>query len=211
MSEYSFSKKVKFVPWIGELYSEQDPRVLILGESVNNADKKLSRNIAKELVYGLVHENWSHPFFSKIHDIYSNENHYSKTENGEYVFNREEFWNSVVFYEYVQEVLEGARIRPTQEQWDKSKDPFIEVISKLVPNIVIALGFENYTNLPLLGVEAKPIKVGENIMEIWKYTIQNNNIFVCKTMHPSAPGFSKDKWIKLYEKFLIAYKKGVYK
>ena len=52
-----------------------------------------------------------------------------------------EFWNSVAFYNYIQEVVgENPRDRPTDAMWEQAKQPFLQVIESLSPDIVVILG-----------------------------------------------------------------------
>lgn len=53
---------------------------------------------------------------------------------------REAFWESIAFYEYVQWWLDRARRRPTDAMFSKSDKAFFEVLSVLKPDLIIAWG-----------------------------------------------------------------------
>jgi ABC-type Fe3+-hydroxamate transport system substrate-binding protein len=70
---------------------------------------------------------------------------------------RREFWDSVAFYNYVQEYAgESPDGTVTDEMWSKAKEPFLEVLEELKPDALLVLGKKLSKNLPALddfGVE----------------------------------------------------------
>ena len=56
--------------------------------------------------------------------------------------------------------------------WQAGREPFLHTLRELVPNLVLVLGVELHRNLPSVP----------------------DGITVCPIQHPSAPGFSYDKW-----------------
>lgn len=206
--KHKFSKQVHFTPFIGENYFSSTPKVLILGESVykKEDEKKPGKNVAKKMIHGISTHEWNNSFFTRIQDMFSNEDDYNKIDDETYELSRALFWQRSAFYEYIQEPLEGVRTRPSEDQWANAQEPFLEVIEYLIPDIIIVLGNDNYKHLPNIGSNAKNIKIKNDIMEVWKYNIKEKTSYVCKVQHPSSFGFKKQKWMDLYEKFLKEYK-----
>jgi hypothetical protein len=94
-----------------------------------------------------------HRFFTTIQKLVED------VPRGRWVRNdqREAFWNSVAFYNFVQSFV-GAqpRCRPTSEMWDAAAKPFLEVLGKLQPQILIVLGSELRSHLPRFSAEIRP-------------------------------------------------------
>jgi len=187
-------------------YFESEPRVLILGESVYESEDGIpSPNVAAEMIQGVSSYEWNHSFFSRIQDMFSCPDDYDEVAPETYELNRESFWKRVSFYEYVQEPVTGPRARPSAAQWANAEHPFKEVVDKLLPDVIVALGFDNYSHLPDLGKEAREVVYRKNILQVWQYNLPGKNCFVCCIQHPSSFGFKKQIWTELFDRFLIQY------
>ena len=96
---------------------------------------------------------------------------------------RAEFWERVAFYNYIQSFPgPKARWRPTPEMWAAARDPFLQTLKEVDPQIVLVLGHELRRNLPHIpaGIE------------------------VCAVQHPSYPGFRYAQWQPVVEAALDA-------
>jgi hypothetical protein len=78
----------------------------------------------------------------------------------------------VAFYNFIQTALAGPGSRPTFEMWQAAREPLLQTLREITPNIVLVLGIELRRNLP-------PMPDG---------------ISICAIQHPSAIGFSYDEW-----------------
>jgi hypothetical protein len=190
---------IKLKPWIGKNYSKSDTKILILGESCYS-DEPIKSNFVQELIKEIESGDWTYPFFTKIHTLFS------KTEILDNV-DKSKFWNQVVFYEYIQEFISGARVRPTKEQWELSEKGFVEVIESTRPDLIFCLGKELYSKIPCLDGEVySKYKVQYNHKSIesecWKYTFGDKEIFMIGLNHPSSGGFSYVPWVKIINKFI---------
>jgi hypothetical protein len=56
------------------------------------------------------------------------------------------FWDSIVFYEYVQVALEKRGISPKQDQWETGEKPFFEILAEYNPDVIIAWGKRLWDN-----------------------------------------------------------------
>lgn len=130
--------KINFLPWIGEHYYKTGfagKRILVLGEShycqnVSDASEDITRRVIMDLLDP-----------TSEHEAYKNT--YTKFAQallgrGELSFaDKELFWNSVAFYNYVQVPMSGPRVAPTQDNFRNSETAFFEVIEMLRPDIII--------------------------------------------------------------------------
>lgn len=143
---------VRFLPWVGEKYQNGclGLRTLIVCESHygsrENERPLVTSEIIKALALGeknpLANRRLKrHPHFSKIMNSIINKRGYrSRLE-------REEFWNSVAYYNYIQEFISGTRVNPKNHHWELGKKAFIEVLETLQPQLVISYSLRNGENL----------------------------------------------------------------
>lgn len=125
-----------FLPWVGENYSRQSPKLLILGESHYKRDGADRDTFTQEVIRSwAIGEQGSRKFFTTIAKVLTGnlDGYLSKVEKAK-------FWNEVAFYNYVQEVVDDPRDRPTDVMWEKAQKPFLEVVNSLSPDIIIVLG-----------------------------------------------------------------------
>ena len=134
-----------FDPWVGNEYEETKGlfgvKILLLGEShygtcENESDKKI---FTKKVVCSVIKEKdkagnqKKRPFFTKILRLVTLKQVASTEES------REEFWNKVAFYNYIQEFVPKRR-PPTKEMWANACPHFIETIKELEPDVIVVLG-----------------------------------------------------------------------
>lgn len=107
------------------------------------------------------------------------------------------FWDSVIFYNYVQSSTSGPRRSPTWRQFNESKDGFIEVLEKYKPDLILVWGERLWDNLPNIGRWGE-----ENILDnangrFYYYNINKKEIPAYSIYHPSSSSFSYE-----YSKYL---------
>lgn len=147
---------IRFKPFIGKNYGNQVFKILILGEShyLNENDKEdflngnsriegITRNVLTDYInyktVGGFFHRWMNTF-TKFGNVFSNK----KLTSAEAV----EFWQSCVFYNYVQAPTSGPRTPPTKEEFILSMQAFNEVISECKPNLIIFWGYRLWNNFP---------------------------------------------------------------
>jgi hypothetical protein len=170
------SMPVVFQPWVGNLYRASNRfgvRVLVLGESHYGDESETRPTVTTEVVRWLAQDE-RHAFFTKVSKVLLG-------LDGDTWLNDEargEVWEHVAFYNYIQGfVSTDPRVRPTTEMWENSREPFLQVVRELNPQLILVLGIE----------------LGRNISAV------NGDIEVCVIQHPST-GFSYEKWNgKFYE------------
>lgn len=165
---------VIFKPAIGSRYDEQTTKVLILGEShYNKHGDELNENYTKDVLRCHLDrvKGRRHRFFTTIAKVLT-----GKLETYLDDEAAKAFWETVVFYNYVQGFVgDKSRVRPTEEMFRSSKDALEMVFEELEPSIVIVLGKQLGGWLDHLEVDFKGAKV-------------------CYWYHPSAFGHFK-KWV----------------
>ena len=199
-----YSNIVKIHPYVGNNYNNTKPKILILGLSVYDKEG-ISETTAQSYINGLINKEWNYAFFTKIQNTFCNEKHWDKISYKNYSLNVDLFWNDFCFYEYIQDKMNHPKEKTPEVYWENAKEPFIEVLKELKPDIVIALGYETYDNLPEFGEGSITIKYKENVMYTWKYNVDNKDIYVCRVQHPSSFGFNQEIWGKLFQKFIKKY------
>lgn len=105
-----------------------------------------------------------------------------------------DFWNSVAFYNYVQESAgDGARIAPEEGSWARSEDAFRQVMDHLRPQAIFALGYRLKNRLPVWSRKPGPVLDDAPQKESWIYSHQGGSCLIYAIRHPSS-GFNGRSW-----------------
>ncbi len=165
--------EVYFNPWVRKDYQSQSPKILVLGESHYGIEKDYNPDFTTDIIkdWALEREG-SRRFFTIIAKI-SSKILYNRTPDWLGLEDKQFFWSRVAFYNYIQSFVgDAARIRPSESMWDEAKEPFLTVVDKPKPHIIIVLGrsLGNY------------IKEFEKEIPISEF---------CYWYHPSAPKYFK--------------------
>lgn len=158
-----------FDPWIGNRYFNEGingKRLLILGESHYGGKVCHYPSYTIEVIKSMALVKGSLPFFSRIQRLVTG------GRGGFTNAERENFWNRVAFYNFIQTSLDKQGLRPTYEMWQAGTEPYLQTLQELSPNIILVLGAELNRHLPSIS----------------------GNITICDIQHPSAIGFSYAKW-----------------
>jgi hypothetical protein len=169
--------------------------LLVLGESHYGEDEP-NRNWTIECIENFVSGVWNHRFWTNIGQVITGQKHW-------YV-DRTEFWNSIAFYNYVQEVAAtGPRQSPTRDMFRRGEGPFFEVISALKPSHVIALGHRLWCHMPAFTSDCSPVRAGNRESECGRYATVDgrHHALAIRIQHPSS-GFSPRAWHPLVCEFL---------
>jgi len=184
-------KHVKFLPWVGRNYAARfnGLRTLILGESHYQWEAGISIDDDRNCTIDRVEEQLegcTGAFWTKTASAVLGK----KPTLDE----KKHFWNSVAFYNYVQESAGfGPRIRPSAQSWEVSKVPFMEVLESLRPELIIALGYRLWEMLPDLdGYEGPRIETAPQ-KRTWVYPYSEGRTLLYTIRHPSS-GFNYISW-----------------
>lgn len=138
--------KVRFEPYVGELYENScySIRLLVVGESHYHEDPNPSNDFTTVVVEQNALQA-GNSFFTKLTKLLKGSGAGLSEDE------RVEAWKHVAFYNYVQEIVgDAARISPTREMWKSAYEPFVEVVKRLKPDVVLVLGVGLWNNMPEL-------------------------------------------------------------
>ena len=146
---------VRFKPFIGENYFQQNFKILVLGEShylkgenlesYINGDQRVedfTRLVVQDFLnYKITrkhHHHWMNTFTK-----FGNVSNQKRLSNNETV----RFWQSCSFYNYVQAPTTGPRKSPKREEFKSSYQAFQETVMETKPNLIFIWGFRLWRNL----------------------------------------------------------------
>lgn len=210
---------VNFNPWVGEDYSTGgifSKKILVLGES-HYCPKELNAN--GRCADGCSRKNMLEVCFNQtIDNVDTAVNYYEgcpyqqtflcfeRAVMGRVLSDKErkEFWNSVMFYNYIQFALPAARTTPSSEQLHASEEAFREILETYQPDRIIVWGARLYKSLPNWdGYEEKLTIDNGDYTPVWHYSINGKDIPAMLVYHPSAPlGKSWEYWHQFHVKFI---------
>lgn len=215
---------INFNPRVGEKYATSGflgKKILILGES-HYCNKELAEdgrcfpacskekmdkicfnqsiNNLDDIVYNLDRSERYHQTFL----------HFENAIFGRDLFNepevREDFWNSVVFYNYFQYAQPEAsrKLEQPPYSYKESELAFKEVLEDYMPDCIIVWGSRLYKALPpLVGAESMLFIDNGDSTEIWTYEVNGKKIPAMKVWHPCRGlGASWPYWHQFHKKFL---------
>ncbi len=195
-------KHVKFLPWIGSNYNIgwNGKRVMILGESHYCASSEDAvPQITNQVIADLMDADSEHEGYKNTYTKFANAMIGKQLSPDEKI----RFWQSVMFYNYVQVPLSAARNAPGEEDFAVSEKAFFEVLDTYQPDCVIAWGKRLYNHLPRQGYQLPDLILpnGDNI-ETWAYeTSDGKTVQVLPVTHPSA-GFASYYWHEVMQAFI---------
>lgn len=186
------------------------PKLLVLGDSHYCEDPSdATPEMTRDLILDLYDPNSKHEGYKNTYIKFERALAGKALDFGE----KKELWNSLMFYNYVQEPMPGPRIKPTYEQFENSIPLFFKVLEEYQPDCVIAWGKRLYNNLPPdNGHKVPQLTVpGAGDFDIWAYDVpfgssgSKRTIPVMKILHPSS-SFSPMFWHTVISAFLAQYK-----
>ncbi|MEK6451023.1 MULTISPECIES: uracil-DNA glycosylase family protein [unclassified Myroides] len=194
--------KLVFKPWVGKHYTKgiNGKRVLVLGESHYCDDPKDAvLTMTSDIIRDLYDDDSEHEPYK---------NTYTKFERalkGRVVpfEEKQELWNSVAFYNYVQHPIDEARKAPTAEEFRTSEPLFFETLEELQPDCAIVWGKRLYGQLPNTGEQQADVVLdnGDKI-ETWGYKLSNGKVVkLLPIYHPSA-AFEWTYWHQAIDKLI---------
>lgn len=208
---------INFTPWIGENYKTgiNNKKTIILGEAhylndVENNNWNLPEKkpkftkacISAQIGIDKGDGVWTHPFFTKIVSAITgitSPNNDQKTE----------FWNSVIFMNYIQEFVDGgARKRPTKSQWEQAVSYFQNIVMIHKPENILVFGYDlwDHVSKTLKNTVIEEVKLSGKKRATNSYFISDNEEYsfnVLPFYHPSSR-FSPSQWHVIYKEFIKA-------
>ncbi len=210
---------INFRPWVGSKYQAEGlhgKKILVLGES-HHCEKELSKgggcfpfckigkmkddchsfteDVLDSFIYNYSGEPYQQTFLCFERAVMGKE----LTQD-----EREYFWDRIVFYNYIQFAVSGARVAPQSEHWSQSEKAFRELLEEYMPDYIVVWGVRLYDNLPDWGGTHSVLSIDEtHSTDVWTYNINGKKIPAIKVHHPSSStGKAWKYWHKFYVNFL---------
>ena len=184
--------EIFFKPWKGEKYESNKlfgKRILVLGEAHYEWDKTilLSPDFTIDCIREQIEGRSTFKFWTNIAIAFLN-----KRPSLE---EKKEFWESVAFYNYIQQSLGfGPRLAPSQEMWRNSEPGFVEVLAELLPRVIIVLGYRLWRHLPPVSRLDGPKIIGSKQTDTWYYPIPNGESCLTYAIQHPSTGFNGTDW-----------------
>jgi hypothetical protein len=193
-----------FLPYIGSDYTLgiHGKRVMVLGEShYISAPEDDAPDMTQSVIEWYLNEQKSpetqgwFATYTKFIRALSGDGEIARASSAPW-------WKRVLFYNFVQVPLSGAREAPTTKEFRDSDSAFFEVLERYQPDRVIAWGKRLYGNLP--GEEYGNNHQGPDCcgLETWIYKLRNGHeVQVIGINHPSS-AFVPEEWHKVLTSFI---------
>ena len=206
-------ESVFFKPWIGKNYSKKqsvfDKKILILGEShycksrkscpkcnieVCPKEKEFTKNVVNSFLDyqdGKGEKPKNNVTYVKLTNLICPEKSSIR-----------DFWDSIVFYNFIQNANRKVGERPCGEDIEKSVEPFFEVIKEVKPDRIIVCGHMLWEWLPKdnwLSKQENLIRANGHKELVGAYKIGRREIKCLRMLHPSR---TKYEYITIIKKFL---------
>lgn len=193
-----------FRPWVGKSYTNgiSGKRIMVLGEShycanENDATPEITNRIIADLFNpDSEHEGYKNTYTKFIRAL-SGDFSLSSAEA------KKKWWDKVLFYNYVQFPISGARKEPNSKEFNDSADAFFDVLNLYKPDYILVWGDRLYNNLPRCGHQLPDLQIenGE-FFETWAYKTSDGRLVqLLPHTHPSA-AFSPDYWHLVFMTFI---------
>lgn len=198
--EVNSDSKIFFKPWVGSEYNSggvYGKKVLVLGEShygdaTDATDETIG--VVKEFVY----EYWGAPYQQTF--LCFERALAGRELNQE---EREQLWNSIMFYNYFQKSTTGPRTEPDMTAQKDSEEAFRELLESYQPDAIIVWGQRLYNLLPAWDGTESSIEVDGDSCPVWYYPIKGKSIPAMRVYHPSAPaGKNWELWHQFHKAFI---------
>ena len=209
--------QINFKPWVGKNYESglfNGKKILVLGEShyctleggengrCNQACSremmdKICTNQTIDVISEIKDQDWRSRTFSNFERTI-----FGKVPEQE---ERELFWDSVIFYNYLQYAQSGPSraLEQKEEAYKDSEMAFKEVLETYMPDYIIAWGIRLYDIAPDWEGEPSKLDIVDNgEANVWTYTIKGKRIPTLFIYHPCYGGYSWTAWHPFIKKFL---------
>ena len=196
----SNNSKIVFLPWVGSEYQTGGVygyKVLVLGES-HYGDTIDVQNETIGVIQDYVYDYWGAPYQQTF--LCFERALAGREINQE---EREQLWNSIMFYNFFQKSTTGPRTEPDMTVQQESEEAFRELLEQYQPDAIIVWGKRLYNLLPGWDGTETTIEVGDDSTRVWHYIINGKTIPAMSVHHPSAPtGKNWELWHQFHKAFI---------
>lgn len=190
---YKWSKQVVFHPWVGDNYGNASKKVLLLGDShydeIEPYDDYTS-DIIRKWCFEL--KKPGRFLTGIIWTLFGN------------CDNLEDKYSYVAFCNYVQKMMPGPRVSPKDEDYISAQKPFVEVLEKLSPDLVVSFGDNMTWHFPCIadGDDSWKKDSADEAHDVWisEFTVGDLSIPVYALPHPSGSKFNRQTYFEYFKK-----------
>ncbi|MGL4562023.1 MAG: hypothetical protein ACRCV0_07050 [Brevinema sp.] len=194
---------IYFKPFIGENYKNSTQKIMVLGESHYLWEEDQTPENSHEWGHNLTNIVMS-DVLGGVHNSQRTFNNFKAVITGDYHSDNHEFWNNVIFYNYIQGFVGNSALSDhrdkqymNEEMIEKSKKALFEIINEYTPNLVIVWGKDWNGMLGSWMPENKWNWIDEDLF-LWKYD-EYPNVLFWNIKHPST-AFSYDEYHQKFQK-----------
>ena len=198
-----------FLPWVGKDYEHSmfDKRILVLGESHycgtgchdcgssrhDDCSDFTTRRVEDYLNNANERERWMNTYLKFERSLVGYETTYE---------NRQQIWDNISFYNFLQVAMGGPRLAGTLEQYQEAVESFNKVLEQLQPDVLIVWGKRLWNVLPARWREGESVIVDGYQVQNGYFSL-NSGKQVCTfcVYHPSS-GYDWSYWHKVIKRFL---------
>ncbi|TFU91868.1 hypothetical protein E4T81_13880 [Barnesiella sp. WM24] len=202
-------EKVFFKPWVGKNYDHGGifkKKILVVGES-HYCTCKICKSICGSFELSPCEDINPDAEVNKYLSGQSNTTYKKFERSLKLVQTREEsqaIWDSIVFYNYIQEALSNPKSVPTTRQWKNAVEPFFEIINKYNPNLIVCWGQRLYNKMPFdRWIRNDDIPINNRKVRNGYYVLSKNYkaLSVCIN-HPASWGYDCCEWRNIINYFI---------
>ena len=189
-----------FLPFVGKDYKNGGmfgKRIMVLGDSHYGSvpDANITRDVmAQYLDADCEREGWMNTFLKFERSLVNRESTASDSQR---------IWQSLLFYNYLQVLLDGPREAGTDQEYRDSAAAFFQVMEQYQPDLLIVWGKRLWQKLPYDSwTECDGVSVEGYVIDNGFYTLRNGHrVRALCVYHPSV-GYSWDYWHRVIRKFM---------
>ena len=185
--------EIVFNPWIGPRFGQDRVRMILLGESFYGEPDEIPAQSGATVIDKWQSGEWNIRYLVTAARLLTGKKRKEVDRHNDLA--------GIVFYNFVQTMMDKPGHRPTSDQMFLSRAAFHEVLRNLNPTHVLATGRELWNNMPEFdGREAKLTLGGKN-MEVGEYRAGDGFCIATNIPHLSR-FFSPDEWKPTVDEFL---------
>lgn len=202
--EFSRIEGLLHYPWVGMDYSENNTKVLILGDSHYTVNKDGSK-CEKEYQECLNNKDYTRHI---LNDAINQEDIWNMYKGLYSLFGVSSFsaektlWDKVAFCNFVQQPMERRDAKPSVEQFKTAWFCLLDIIDIIKPDICLFIGIRGWVSNGYINTENRgTISLKDDTETInrckpWKAQIKTKNGVQTRAIaiHHSSQGFAPDAW-----------------
>lgn len=183
---------VNFLPFVGREYDKGGifgKKILILGESHHCNPGEATKDFTNDVMKKHLYEE-SYSTFTKFErSLVGHETNQDE---------RIKIWNSLIFYNYLQEPMSDVRLAGTREQYRAAEPALFTVLEKYAPEYMVVWGTRLWDYIPtnkwcgtkIMNIDGSSVLHGEYLLD------NKHSVKTIRVYHPSS-GYSWDYWYKV--------------